>query len=78
MGAHYGSIHFRTTDRDGVLAVLKRVAKRGKLRFYLAPTLNGWTTAYPSGNGQDFEISATLASEYSCDICGQAGRPLFS
>src|SRR5438067_2328174 len=67
MGAFYGSIHFRTDDRAAVQPVLERLARGDDHRrasFYLAPPVNGWVAAYPSGNGQDGRLAEAAAAQF--------------
>lgn len=61
MGAFHGSVQVRTEDRAGLLQVMEELARPGKSRFLVGPTLGGWTGIYPSQGGQDFAISAALA-----------------
>jgi hypothetical protein len=68
VGAHYGSIHLRTSDRGSLLPLLTRFASWRKLRLYVSPAVNGWTAIYPSENGQDFRVSAALAKQLDCDV----------
>lgn len=61
MGAHYGSVHFRTDDRDAVLAAVGKVAKKSKARFLVGPALRGWVGVYPENNGQGDQEPKALA-----------------
>lgn len=56
MGAFFGSVHFRTGDRDAVRPILERVAVQRRCRFLLGPALHGWVTTYPEMHGQDERV----------------------
>lgn len=62
MGAFYGSVHVRTTDSEAVRRAADTVAKKHRLKWLLAPPMNGWTTLYPSGHGQDEQPTRMLAT----------------
>ncbi|HEY7120570.1 MAG TPA: hypothetical protein VH475_28555 [Tepidisphaeraceae bacterium] len=61
MGAHYGSTHFPTTDRDAVRRAAETVAKARGIKCLLGPALNGWVGVYPEGHGQDESVGHDLA-----------------
>ena len=63
MGAFFGSVHVRHTDRETVRAVLAKLAKKLDCQFLLAPEINGWITVFPSGSGQDARVSRELARQ---------------
>lgn len=65
MGAFYGSIQVRSDERDGVLAVVEKVAAGRGVRCLVSPVLNGWVGVYPEHYGQDDTFGAELAGELS-------------
>jgi WD40 repeat protein len=68
MGAFYGSIQFRTEDRDAVLAAVDNLARRQKTAMLVGPVLRGWVGVYPAGNGQDDNVSKLLAKKLPGDV----------
>ena len=61
MGGHYGSIHIRTENANDVRAALEVFAREEEAKFLLAPVIDGWVSAFPHENGQDFGVAAALA-----------------
>ena len=61
MGGHYGSIHVRTEDAKPVELAVTKIAREREVRFLIAPSINGWVTVFPEGNGQDSAIGGLLA-----------------
>ncbi len=68
MGAFYGSIHVRSDGEEALRSLLEGLAATGRTRFLMAAPRNGWTTIYPSDHGQDFTVSAALASQVACPV----------
>jgi hypothetical protein len=64
MGAFFGSVHFRTEDRDAVRRLLERVAGKRRCRFLLGPALGGWVTAYPEMHGQDERVVKAVVKHF--------------
>lgn len=62
MGSFFGSIHVRTTDYEAVRYAAEAAAHKHGLKWMLAPTIDGWTSLYPSGHGQDEQPTHTLAT----------------
>jgi WD40 repeat protein len=62
MGAFFGSIQIRTTDRQLVLDALNSIVKRTH-RFLISPPINGWTSVFPNTGGQDEKVSKALAKK---------------
>lgn len=68
MGAFFGSIHLRTTDFDFIQSTIDEIAREKNRKFYVAPTCNGWITAYPSKNGQEITLAKSIAQSVPCDV----------
>jgi hypothetical protein len=62
MGTFFGSVHVRTTDRSAVGKAAETVAARHRIKFFLAPAIDGWTTLFPCGHGQDDKPARDLAA----------------
>src|SRR4051794_38002757 len=67
MGTHYGSIHVRTEDRDRVRVTLEKISRDMRVRFFVAPTIGGWTSCYPEHYGQDDKVATALFGELDGD-----------
>jgi hypothetical protein len=65
MGAFFGSVHFRTEDRNAVRRLLERVAARRRCRFLLGPALHGWVAAYPEMHGQDERVVNAVVKHFA-------------
>jgi hypothetical protein len=63
MGAHFGTIHVRTDDRDEVKRVVETLVSKRTGQFLIAPAIDGWVTVFPENNGQDDGISKALAEK---------------
>ncbi len=61
MGTFAGSVHVRGSDSRRLRGVLTKVARKLECRFFLAPKVDGWLTAFPSGSGQDLRVSMEIA-----------------
>src|SRR5262245_42090572 len=68
MGGFYGSIQFRSEDREAVRSVLQHLAGSGEHRFLLAPPRNGWVAAFPSGSGQDERVAWAAAARFPGEL----------
>jgi hypothetical protein len=64
MGAFYGSVYFRTEDRDAVRRTLEQVAQKPRCRFLLGPALGGWVAAYPEMHGQDERVVKAVVKHF--------------
>ncbi len=65
MGAFYGSVYFRTENRDTVRSILEEVARKRGCRFLLGPALRGWVAAYPEMHGQDERVAKAAAKPFA-------------
>lgn len=63
MGAHFGTIHVRTEDRDEVKRAVEAVVSDRTKKFLIAPPIDGWVTVFPENNGQDDAVSESLAEK---------------
>lgn len=63
MGAHYGTIHVLTEDRDEVKRAVESITSKRTKRFLIAPPIDGWVTVFPENNGQDDSVSEALAEK---------------
>jgi hypothetical protein len=63
MGAHYGTIHVLTEDRDAVKRAVESITSKRTKRFLIAPPIDGWVTVFPENNGQDDSVSEALAEK---------------
>lgn len=61
MGSFYGSIHARHAAVERALPVLRDVARKHGVSFYVRPTAT-WLSIYPSERGQDMAISARISA----------------
>ena len=68
MGAFYGSVQVRSEDRGAVKAVAESVARSLNSRCLVSPAINGWIGVYPSMNGQDERVGASIAAEIDADV----------
>jgi hypothetical protein len=68
MGAHYGSIHVRTEDREQVKSAAETVAREKEIHVYLSPPRNGWASLFPEGNGQDQTVAQELSRHTPHDV----------
>lgn len=60
MGAHFGSIHVRTEDRDEVKHAVEAIVSKRTGKFLIAPPIDGWVAIFPENNGQDDSVSEAL------------------
>jgi WD40 repeat protein len=63
MGAHFGTIHVLTNDRNEVKRAVEGLDFERTKRFLIAPPIDGWVTVFPENNGQDDSISTALAEK---------------
>ena len=63
MGAHFGTIHILTKDRDEVKHAVESIFSERTKKFLIAPAIDGWVTVFPENNGQDDEVSKALAEK---------------
>src|SRR3954467_12843237 len=63
MGAHFGTIHVFTEDRDAVKRAVEAIDSKGTKKFLIAPAIDGWVTVFPENNGQDDGVSKALAEK---------------
>ena len=68
MGAFYGSVQVRTTDRPAVKLATELVAKGRSIRCLIGPELNGWVGVYPKGPGQDDSFGKDIAELIEADV----------
>ena len=68
MGGFYGSIQFRSDDRDAVLRLAETIAKERACKFLCGPPLRGWIGLYPNSNGQDEGIASALAETWPGEL----------
>ncbi|HJT77366.1 MAG TPA: hypothetical protein VJ739_09220 [Gemmataceae bacterium] len=68
MGAFYGSIHFRTEDRDAVRRALEEAAGEQPCRFLLGTALRGWVAAYPEMHGQDERVVKAIVERFPGEV----------
>ncbi|MDR3636416.1 MAG: hypothetical protein P4L84_21615 [Isosphaeraceae bacterium] len=68
MGGFYGSVHLKTDDRQSVVDVLTKLAKRSGERFLVGPVVEGWVAVYPSTSGQDEGVSRRIARRTRGDV----------
>jgi tetratricopeptide (TPR) repeat protein len=68
MGAFYGSILFKTDNRDSVRILLESIAKESGGSFLLGPVVNGWISAFPNHSGQDQRVSEMIAARLGVDV----------
>jgi hypothetical protein len=68
MGGFYGSIHFRTTDRDAILLLAGDLARERDGKMWCGPALDGWVSIYPSGSGQDPTLAEQAAARFAGEI----------
>jgi len=63
MGAHFGSIHVLTKDRDEVKRAVESIESKRTRKFLVAPPIDGWVTVFPENNGQDGSVAEELAEK---------------
>ena len=68
MGGFYGTVQVRGENRPAVQTVLEELASKNKNRFWLGPTLAGWTGIYPNLHGHDPSIASDLARRLSGEL----------
>src|SRR6516162_6366 len=68
MGSFFGSVHFRTSDRDAVHRTLQELAAKRKGRFLVGPPLAGWLVVYPDSHGQDEALVKVMAKRFSGEM----------
>lgn len=69
MGAHYNSIHVRTTQQRAVVDVVETLLRNNNSgRVLIGPPLNGWVGVYPNDavGGEDF--SSALSSRLNITV----------
>ena len=68
MGAFYGSVLVKTSDRDAAQAAVELAAKETSTKFLFGPVHNGWLSVFPEHAGQSDHVSAAIARHLPCDI----------
>src|SRR5262249_35683985 len=60
VGAFWGAVHFRTTDRQEVIRRAERFVEETKTSLLVGPLLRGWVAVYPQDKGQSAEGARML------------------
>lgn len=68
MGAFYGSVLVKTSDRDAAQKAVELAAKETSAKFLFGPVHNGWLSVFPDHAGQSDNVSAAIARHLPCDI----------